>query len=71
MRALKSVLPGHQPNYITDCDTMTPDRLITPHRRRERWDGIDPKAFAGRCGDYLQDKVGKVFPGFKAEAADE
>jgi hypothetical protein len=40
-------------------------------RRRERWDGIDPKAFTGRYGDYLQDKVGKVFPGLKAETAGE
>ena len=38
-----------------------------PDRRRPRWDGVDPTAFSGRYGDYLQAKVGKVFPGLKAE----
>jgi isopenicillin N synthase-like dioxygenase len=37
-------------------------------RRRSRWDGVDPTAFSGRYGDYLQDKVGKVFPVLKAES---
>jgi isopenicillin N synthase-like dioxygenase len=58
--------------YDPDFDAMmTPvaDQAMLSDRRRERWDGIDPKAFAGRYGDYLQDKVGKVFPGLKAETA--
>ena len=54
------------------------DAVMTPavgvgamsDRRRERWDGVDPKAFAGRYGDYLESKVGKVFPGLKAETLD-
>jgi len=29
---------------------------------RARWDAIDPNQFAGRYGDYLQRKVGAVFP---------
>lgn len=28
----------------------------------ERWDGADPHLFDGRYGDYVWDKVGKVFP---------
>jgi len=59
--------------YDPDFDAvMTPvgGQVLMSDRRRERWDGIDPKAFAGRYGDYLQDKVGKVFPGLKAETAD-
>ena len=58
--------------YDPDFDAqMTPvgGQVEFGERRRERWDGIDPKAFAGRYGDYLQDKVGKVFPGLKAETA--
>jgi len=57
--------------YDPDFDAvMTPvgGEAVMNDRRRERWDGIDPKAFTGRYGDYLQDKVGKVFPGLKAEA---
>ena len=27
-----------------------------------RWDGLDPNSFSGRYGDYLLQKVGKVFP---------
>ncbi len=60
--------------YDPDFDAiMTPVSGQAPmsDRRRERWDGIDPKAFAGRYGDYLQNKVGKVFPGLKAETAAE
>ena len=60
--------------YDPDFDAiMTPvaGQAMISDRRRERWDGIDPKAFAGRYGDYLQDKVGKVFPGLKAETAGE
>jgi isopenicillin N synthase-like dioxygenase len=58
--------------YDPDFDAiMTPvaGQTMLSERRQERWDGIDPKAFAGRYGDYLQDKVGKVFPGLKAETA--
>jgi len=60
--------------YDPDFDAvMTPvgGEAVMSDRRRERWDGIDPKAFTGRYGDYLQDKVGKVFPGLKAETAGE
>jgi isopenicillin N synthase-like dioxygenase len=35
------------------------------HRHRSRWDQADPKTFAGRYGDYLLGKVGKVFPDLK------
>lgn len=57
--------------YDPDFDaSMTPavDQTAPGDRRRPRWDGVDPTAFAGRYGDYLQDKVGKVFPVLKAES---
>ena len=56
--------------YDPDFDaTMTPavDQAPISDRQRPRWDGADPKAFAGRYGDYLEGKVGKVFPGLKAD----
>ena len=56
--------------YDPDFDAvMTPAVEVgaMSDRRRERWDGVDPKAFSGRYGDYLQSKVGKVFPGLRAE----
>ena len=55
--------------YDPDFDAvMTPAVQVgaMSDRRRERWDGVDPKAFAGRYGDYLESKVGKVFPGLGA-----
>lgn len=56
--------------YDPDFDAlMTPAVERTPAlagRRLSRWDGVDPKAFSGRYGDYLQAKVGKVFPSLKA-----
>jgi len=56
--------------YDPDFDaTMTPavSQAVISDRQRPRWDGADPKAFAGRYGDYLEGKVGKVFPGLKAD----
>jgi isopenicillin N synthase-like dioxygenase len=46
---------------------MTPalPQVESGRRHRARWDGVDPNAFAGRYGDYLQAKVGAVFPGLK------
>ena len=55
--------------YDPDFDAvMTPAVEVgaMSDRRQERWDGVDPKAFAGRYGDYLESKVGKVFPGLGA-----
>jgi isopenicillin N synthase-like dioxygenase len=54
--------------YDPDFDAqMTPavDGVAISDRRRPRWDGADPKLFAGRYGDYLQAKVGRVFPGLQ------
>jgi isopenicillin N synthase-like dioxygenase len=50
---------------------MTPalDPIDRQHRHRPRWDEVDPNAFAGRYGDYLQRKVGAVFPGLRAAKA--
>ena len=57
--------------YDPDFDAvMTPTvgQAAISERRRPRWDGADPRLFAGRYGDYLENKVGKVFPGLKAAA---
>ena len=56
--------------YDPDFDaTMTPavSQAAIDDRSRPRWDGADPKAYAGRYGDYLEGKVGKVFPGLRAD----
>ena len=56
--------------YDPDFDAvMTPAVGLSAisDRRRRRWDGADPKLFAGRYGDYLEAKVGKVFPGLKVD----
>lgn len=37
----------------------------------DRWDGADPRLFEGTYGDYLLDKVGKVFPELGARVLDE
>jgi isopenicillin N synthase-like dioxygenase len=60
--------------YDPDFDApMNPavGQIAPSDRRRPRWDGVDPTAFSGRYGDYLQDKVGKVFPVLKAESRGE
>jgi len=57
--------------YDPDFDArMIPaiERAAVGDRRRSRWDGVDPTAFSGRYGDYLQEKVGKVFPRLDAES---
>ncbi len=36
--------------------------------RDERWDRASVHAFQGTYGDYLLDKVGKVFPELRKEA---
>ncbi|MET0271579.1 MAG: 2OG-Fe(II) oxygenase family protein, partial [Phenylobacterium sp.] len=36
--------------------------------KAERWDGASVHEFEGTYGDYLLDKVGKVFPQLKADA---
>jgi hypothetical protein len=39
-----------------------PDRAVVGENGRRRWDGQDPRAFAGTYGDFLLGKVSKVFP---------
>jgi isopenicillin N synthase-like dioxygenase len=48
---------------------MTPVPLEARRRASgPRWDGADVMAYDGTYGDYLLAKIGKVFPGLKAEA---
>jgi isopenicillin N synthase-like dioxygenase len=47
---------------------VAPDRSAIDRRRRERlWDGTDLAAISGTYGDYLLNKVSKVFPQLKAK----
>jgi len=39
-----------------------PGREAAPNDRAERWDGANVHVFQGTYGDYLLNKVGKVFP---------
>ena len=39
----------------------------TPSQARSRWDGEDVHAFTGTYGEYLWTKVGRVFPGLRAD----
>ena len=38
---------------------------IPPDDRDERWDRASVHAFQGTYGEYLLNKVGKVFPGLR------
>jgi len=49
------------PGVAVDAATIAADRAA-------RWDAASVHLFEGTYGDYLLAKVGKVFPGLKAEA---
>jgi isopenicillin N synthase-like dioxygenase len=44
-----------------------PGREAPPDDRAERWDRASVHAFQGTYGDYLLNKVGKVFPGLRKD----
>ncbi|HEY0682193.1 MAG TPA: 2-oxoglutarate and iron-dependent oxygenase domain-containing protein [Steroidobacter sp.] len=51
---------------LTPIEDVRPDS-DQPHTH-VRWDDIDPHAAVGTYGEYLLSKVGRVFPGLRAEA---
>src|SRR4030095_13869004 len=48
-----------------------PGHLIPPDDAAERWDRTSVHAFQGTYGDYLLNKVGKVFPQPRAAAQNQ
>ncbi len=51
------------PNFFARVRPIDlPGREAAPDDRAERWDGASVHAFQGTYGDYLLNKVGKVFP---------
>jgi isopenicillin N synthase-like dioxygenase len=53
---------------LAPIDALTPDRSASNRNRRERrWDNTDLATISGTYGDYLLNKVSKVFPQLKAK----
>jgi len=51
------------PNFFARVQPVdVPGREAPPDDRAERWDHASVRLFEGTYGDYLLDKVGKVFP---------
>jgi isopenicillin N synthase-like dioxygenase len=51
------------PNFFARVQPIDlPGREVAPEDQAERWDGASVHAFQGTYGDYLLNKVGKVFP---------
>jgi isopenicillin N synthase-like dioxygenase len=51
------------PNFFARVQPIDlPDEEVPPDDRAERWDQASVHAFEGTYGDYLLNKVGKVFP---------
>jgi isopenicillin N synthase-like dioxygenase len=51
------------PNFFTRVQPISLARdIVLPDDRAERWDGASVHAFQGTYGEYLLNKVGKVFP---------
>ncbi len=54
------------PNFFARVQPIDlPGREIPPDDQAERWDRANIHAFQGTYGDYLLNKVGKVFPGLR------
>ncbi|MFZ1889969.1 MAG: 2-oxoglutarate and iron-dependent oxygenase domain-containing protein [Candidatus Binataceae bacterium] len=53
---------------LTPIEVLAPDPTAAGRRRHgRRWDGTDLAAVSGSYGDYLLNKVSKVFPQLKAK----
>jgi isopenicillin N synthase-like dioxygenase len=59
------------PNFdavLAPIEALTPDSsAINRNRRERRWDNADLATISGTYGDYLLNKVSKVFPQLKAK----
>ena len=57
------------PNFFTRVQPIDlPGRTLISDDRAERWDGASVHAFQGTYGEYLLNKVGKVFPQLRQTA---
>ncbi len=54
------------PDFTASVPAL-PDRARRDADGRPRWDGADLRAFTGTYGEYLLDKVGRVFPQLGAD----
>src|SRR5262245_66564903 len=56
------------PNFFARVQPIDlPPDQIPPDDRHQRWDRASVHAFDGTYGDYLLNKVGKVFPALRSE----
>jgi isopenicillin N synthase-like dioxygenase len=56
------------PNFFAEVRPIDlPEGVAPPDDAAERWDRTSVHALSGTYGDYLLNKVGKVFPGLKQE----
>jgi isopenicillin N synthase-like dioxygenase len=53
------------PNFFARVQPIDLPGHATPDDRAERWDSASVHAFEGTYGDYLLNKVGKVFPALR------
>jgi isopenicillin N synthase-like dioxygenase len=54
------------PGFTAEVPPL-PERAAGSDDGRRRWDGQDLRAFTGSYGDYLLDKVSKVFPQLRSD----
>ncbi len=50
------------PNFFARVQPIDLPGREAPNDQADRWDGANVHAFQGTYGDYLLNKVGKVFP---------
>ena len=56
------------PNFFAEVRPIElPEGIAPPDNAADRWDRTSVHAFRGTYGDYLLNKVGKVFPGLRQE----
>jgi isopenicillin N synthase-like dioxygenase len=56
------------PNFFAEVRPIElPDGVAPPDDQAERWDRASVHAFRGTYGDYLLNKVGRVFPALRQE----
>ena len=56
------------PNFFARVQPIDlPDQAVVADDQAERWDRASVHAFQGTYGDYLLNKVGKVFPELRQE----
>ena len=61
------------PNFDAEIKPLPIDigNLNLPNSQRARWDGVDVHTFSGTYGDYILEKVAKVFPELQKRVSEE